>query len=160
MKKILFLVSLCAVFFAFAGQTRAEDSYPDDMMDKIMAMKADAEIKKDMPATIPGATVVTTAEAQKMHKEKKVIFLDNRVKTQYATEHIAGAQQFFTDELLNDPAKAKALDKEKEYLLYCNGTHCWRSPAAAMMLGHLGFKKLYWYRDGIPAWKKAGAALE
>jgi rhodanese-related sulfurtransferase len=155
-----YFLSLCAVFLVCAGQAKAEDSYPDEMMDKMMAMKADAEIKKDMPATIPGATLVTTAEVQKMHKEKKVIFLDNRVKTQYATEHIAGAQWFFADELLNKPEMAKNIDKEKEYLLYCNGTHCWRSPAVAMMLNHLGFKKLYWYRDGIPAWKKAGAPVE
>lgn len=158
MKRILLLMA--GLLALAAGTVRADDGYPDDMMDKIMAMKADAEVKKDMPASVPGATVVTTAEAQKMFKEKKVVFLDNRVKTQFDTERIAGSKWLFCDTLLDNPAAAQSLDKDKEYLLYCNGTHCWRSPATAMMLNHLGFKKLYWYRDGIPAWKKAGLPLE
>jgi rhodanese-related sulfurtransferase len=159
MKKVLLIVVgimvLTTSFRAFA-----EDGYPDEMMDKIMAMKADAELKKDMPASIPGAKVVSTADALKMLKEKKVVFLDNRIKTQYDTEHIAGAKLFFCDTLMDKPETAKTLDKDKEYLVYCNGTHCWRSPAVAMMLSHLGFKNLYWYRDGIPAWKKAGNPVE
>lgn len=158
MKKFLLLLAGLMVFTSL--NAFADEGYPDAMMDKIMAMKADAEVKKEMPASVPGATVVTTAEALKMFKEKKVIFLDNRVKTQFDTERIAGAKWLFCDALLDNPATASGLDKEKEYLLYCNGTHCWRSPAAAMMLSHLGFKKLYWYRDGIPAWKKGGNPVE
>lgn len=159
MKRIL-LVAAGLLVLMTSLSAFAEESYPDDMVDKIMAMKADAEIKKDMPASIPGAKVVTTAEALKMLKDKKVVFLDNRIKTQFDTEHIAGAKLFFCDTLLDNPGLAKSLDKDKEYLLYCNGTHCWRSPAVAMMLSHLGFKNLYWYRDGIPAWKKASNPLE
>jgi rhodanese-related sulfurtransferase len=156
MKKSFLL--LAGLLFSMTCTAFAD--YPDAMMDTIMAMKADAEVKKDMPATVTGATVVTTSEVLKMFQEKKVVFLDNRIKTQFDTEHIAGATWFFCDTLLDNPAAASGLDKEKEYLLYCNGTHCWRSPAVAMMLSHLGFKKLYWYRDGIPAWKKAGNPVQ
>ena len=159
MKKILLLMTL-GVLAITCVNARAEDGYPDDMMDKIMSMKADAEIKKDMQESIPGARTVSTAEAVKMFKEKKAVFLDNRVKAQFDTERIKGAKWFFCDDLLKNPDAAKSLDKDQEYLLYCNGAHCWRSPAVAMMLGHLGFKKLSWYRDGIPAWKKGGNPLE
>lgn len=158
MKKVLLVLAGLLMLTSF--NAFADEGYPDAMMDTIMAMKADAEVKKDMPASVLGATVVTTAEALKMFKEKKVIFLDNRVKTQFDTERIAGAKWLFCDTLLDNPAAASELDKEKEYLLYCNGTHCWRSPATAMMLSHLGFKNLYWYRDGIPAWKKGGNPVE
>ena len=159
MKKVfLMVVGLVVLMTAFSAF--AEEGYSDDLMDKIMALKADAEIKKGMPASVPGAKVVDTAETLKMLKDKKVIFLDNRIKTQFDTEHIAGAQLFFCDTLLDNPGHAKTLDKEKEYLVYCNGTNCWRSPAVAMMLSSLGFKNLYWYRDGLPAWKKAGNPVE
>ena len=159
MKRLLLLLAgLLAItsFNAFA----ADDGYPDAMMDKMMGMKADAEVKKEMPLSLPGMKIVDTAEAFKMFKEKKAIFLDNRVKPQFDTERIAGAQWYFCDTLIDSPAFAKKLDKEKEYIVYCNGIHCWRSPATAMMLDHLGFKKLYWYRDGLPAWKKAGHPVE
>ncbi len=159
MKKIVLMVAGLVVLMT-AVCAFAEEGYSDDIMDKIMAMKADAEIKKDMPASLPGVKNVNTTEALKLLKEKKVVFLDNRIKTQFDTEHIAGAKLFFCDTLIDNPGLAKNLDKSKEYLLYCNGTHCWRSPSVALMLSQLGFKNLYWYRDGIPAWKKAGNPVE
>lgn len=151
---VMFLVVFAAAGAVFAGP------YPDDMMQKITAMKADAEAKKDMPASLPDIHVVNGAEAKKLLDGKKAVFLDNRVKTQYDTEKIPGAQWFFCDDMVKDPSMADKLDKNKEYVLYCNGTHCWRSPATALMLQHLGFKKIYWYREGLPDWKKRGYPTE
>ena len=54
---------------------------------------------------------------------------------------------------------AESLDKNKEYVVYCNGVKCWRSPAAALLLHSLGFK-VYWYREGLPDWKKRGYPTE
>lgn len=143
---LLFFVS--AIAFA--------SSYPEDMMQKIMAMKADAEAKKEMPASLPGIQIISGAEAHKMWSAKSAVFLDNRVKVQFETEKIPGAQWFFCDELMQNPSLADKLDKNKAYVVYCNGVTCWRSPAVAMMLQHLGFKKIYWYREGLPDWKKRG----
>lgn len=157
MKKLLLV--LAGLFVASTNAFAIED-YPDATLDAVMAMKADAEVKKEMPVTVAGAKVIDTAEAFKLLKEKKAIFLDNRVKTQFDTERISGAKWFFCDDLLKDPGLAAALDKEKEYVLYCNGPTCWRSPAAALMMSNLGFKNLYWYRDGLPAWKKKGHPVE
>lgn len=154
---------LCLLFtlaLSLLATTALADDFPDELVDKIMAMKADAEAKKDMPASLPGMTVVSTTEAYKMFQGKKAIFLDNRIKSQFDTEKIKGATWFYCDDLLKNPDLAKTLDKEKEYILYCNGTHCWRSPATAMMLANLGFKKLFWLRDGLPGWKKAGYSVE
>lgn len=159
MKRIGFITFFLAAFFITAVNGYAEQ-YPDDLMKTIVAMKADAEVKKDMPASFPGIQVVNSDEIQKMLKAKKAVVLDNRVKSQYDTEKIAGAEWFYCDDLLKDSAMAGKLDKNKEYVLYCNGSHCWRSPATALMLQHLGFKKLFWYRDGIPDWKKKGLPTE
>ncbi|MBI5142622.1 MAG: rhodanese-like domain-containing protein [Nitrospirae bacterium] len=159
MKKIGFITFLLASFFMTAVNAYA-GAYPDDMMKTIMAMKADAEVKKDMPASFPGIEVVNSDTIQKMLKTKKAVILDNRVKSQFDTEKIAGAEWLFCDDLLKDPALAGKLDKSKEYILYCNGTHCWRSPSTALMLQHLGFTKLFWYRDGMPDWKKKGLPTE
>lgn len=156
-KKICVLLALA---LSFTATVAIADDFPDELVDKVMGMKADAEAKKEMPASLPGMTVVSSAEAVKMFQGKKVVFLDNRVKSQYDTEKIKGATWFYADELLKNPDLANKLEKEKEYLLYCNGPTCFRSPAAGLMLANLGFKKLYWYRDGIPAWKKAGNPVE
>ncbi len=157
LKKITLLLALALSFIA---TTALADDFPDEIVDKFMAMKADAEAKKVMPESLSGMTVVSTAEVNKMFQAKKAIFLDNRVKSQYDTEKIKGATWFLADDLLKNPDLAKKLDKDKEYVLYCNGPTCFRSPATGVMLNSLGFKKLYWYRDGIPAWKKAGNPVE
>jgi len=159
MRKIGFTIFMLASFLLAAITVYAEP-YPDEMMKTILAMKADAEVKKDMPASFPGIQVVNSDEVQKRLKAKTAVVLDNRVKSQYDTEKIAGAEWFFCDDLMKDPAMAGKLDKNKEYVLYCNGSHCWRSPATALMLQHLGFKKLFWYRDGMPDWKKKGLPTE
>jgi len=91
---------------------------------------------------------------------KEGYFLDNRVKSQYDTERIPGAVWFFTDDLIaKGPQMAESLDKNKEYVVYCNGVKCWRSPATALLLHSLGFK-VYWYREGLPDWKKRGYPTE
>jgi rhodanese-related sulfurtransferase len=155
---VVFIVMAFTLCLGFAAVGNAEP-FPEDLIQKMMGMKANAEAKKEMPATIEGLPIVNGEEANKLFK-RKAIFLDNRVKTQFDTEKIAGAQWFFCDTLMKDPSLASKLDKSKEYVVYCNGVLCWRSPAVGMMLKHLGFPKVYWYRDGLPDWKKRGLPTE
>lgn len=157
-RKSIIAVATLTVLALSAVVSAAE--FPAELLEKISAMKADVEAKKEVPASLPGITTVSTAEAAKMLKGKKAVFLDNRIKSQYDTEKIPGADWFFTDDLMKDPAKADRLDKNKEYVVYCNGPLCWRSPAAALLLSNLGFKKVYFFRDGLPGWKKGSNPTE
>jgi rhodanese-related sulfurtransferase len=156
MKRMILAVFVTCLVFAAAGYA---EPFPEALVQKMMGMKADAEAQKDMPASIDGLPIVTGEEANKLFKNK-AIFLDNRVKSQVDTEKIAGAQWLFCDALIKDPSLASKLDKSKEYVVYCNGVKCWRSPAAGMMLKKLGFAKVYWYRDGLPDWKKRSFPTE
>ncbi len=131
-----------------------------DVLKQIDLMKTDAEAKKDMPKELAGVTQVSTEQAFKMWKEKSAVFIDNRVKTQFDTERIERAQWFPADELIKDPGLAAKLDKTKTYIAYCNGAHCWRSPAVVLILKGLGYNNILWYRDGIPDWKKKGFSTE
>ncbi len=155
MKKMAMVLIAMFLFPALC----AAGPYPESMLKTIAAMKADAEAKKEMPATLPHVQMVNSEQAYKLFKGKAV-FLDNRVKSQVDAEKITGATWFFCDTLLTDSSVASKLDKGKEYVVYCNGIFCWRSPAVAMMLKHLGFEKVYWYRDGLPDWKKRGYPTE
>jgi len=156
MKRVIVMAFMLCLAFAVVGYA---EPFPESLVQKMMGFKADAEAKKDMPAAIDGLPIVTTEEANKLFKNK-AIFLDNRVKAQVDTEKIAGAKWLFCDALIKDPSLADKLDKAKEYVVYCNGVLCWRSPATGMMLKQLGFTKVYWYRDGLPDWKKKGLPTE
>ncbi|MGD1075086.1 MAG: rhodanese-like domain-containing protein [Thermodesulfovibrionales bacterium] len=145
---------LGAVALAFAGP------WPDAVMQQVNGFHDAEQAKHDMPPAVEGLPTINGQDAYKLWQSKKAIFLDVRIKTQYETEKIAGAIWFFNDDFMKDSSMADKLDKEKEYVVYCNGVRCWRSPATAVMLHNLGFKKVYWYRDGVPDWKKQGYPTE
>jgi len=135
-------------------------SWPDEIMNKVNELHELANAKKDMPPFIEGIPNISGDKAYELWKSKKAVFLDNRVKTQYDTEKISGALWYFCDDFIKQGSSmAEKLDKNKEYIVYCNGVKCWRSPAVAIMLHSLGFK-VYWYRDGLPDWKKRGYPTE
>lgn len=154
------LIMFAALTLSLSATCAFADDFPDEIFDKIASMKASSEAKIDMPASLPGMSVISPADAYKMFQTKKAVFLDNRIKSNFDAEKIKGAEWFFADDLMKNPDFAKKLDKEKDYIFYCNGTYCYRSPAVGLMLAHLGFKKLHWLRDGFPGWKKAGYPVE
>lgn len=152
---VMVVITLFAAGIAFAGP------YSDDLTQQFMAFKADGEAGKEMPASLEGVYTITSSDAHKMWKEKKAVVLDCRPKAQYDTERIQGAEIFPADDFIANPAMAEKLDKDKTYLLYCNGVKCWRSTSVALILAkHFGFKNIYWYRDGINDWKKNAYPVE
>ncbi|MBI4686526.1 MAG: rhodanese-like domain-containing protein [Nitrospirae bacterium] len=157
--KILMVALIVTVMIA--GGIAFAGTYSDALTQKVMTIKADGEGGKDMPVSLPGVNLINGADAHKMWKDKKAVFLDARTKTQFDTEKVTGAELFTADDFINNPAMADKLDKNKAYVLYCNGVKCWRSTAVAMILAeHFGFKNVYWYRDGFPDWKKSGYSVE
>ena len=155
---VLLLPVLIVSIAIFAGSAWA-GGYSEKTLAQVKELQATEKSKGDMPASLDGITVVDGDQVKAL-KAKGVTVLDDRIKAQYDTEKIEGAKWFFADDLIKNPAMADSLDKNKEYVLYCNGIKCWRSPATAVMLHDLGFNKLYWYRMGLPDWKKRGYPTE
>jgi rhodanese-related sulfurtransferase len=148
-----------ALFLLSLGVCFAE-AWKEDLLKRCDELHELAKQGKEMPTSLDGIPAISGDKAYQLWKAKKAIFLDNRVKSQYDTERIPGAVWFFTDDLIaKGPQMAESLDKKKEYVVYCNGVKCWRSPAAALLLHSLGFK-VYWYREGLPDWKKRGYPTE
>lgn len=156
MNKKNWLLLMFMFIFAAANISYAITDYPDETKKKIKAMKEDSHAKKDMPEALPDIQTISGEEAVKMLKSKKAVAIDCRIKTQYDTEKIPKAEWLLPEELINNPLIVDKLDKTKEYILYCSSPTCWRSPATALMLQFLGFKNLYWYRDGLRDWKDKG----
>lgn len=150
-------ILLVCLFVAAAGvySVASAGPYPDAVIKQAEGLKADADAKKDMPATLQGIKLITGVELKKwMDEKKKIVIIDNRNKDQFGKEHIPGAVLITVDELINDPKLSDKLDKNVPLVLYCNGVKCWRSPAAALLYQSLGFKEIYWFRNGLPEWIK------
>lgn len=155
MRKLV--VALVCVFVLVGGlyATASAGPYPDAVIKQAEQLKADADAKKDMPESLPGIKLIDGKELKKwMDAKKKYVLIDNRNKEQFTKEHITGAVLITVDELIGDPKLSDKLDKNVPLVLYCNGVKCWRSPAAALLYQSLGFKEVYWYRNGLPEWIK------
>ncbi len=118
--------------------------------------------KEPSPKTVPGATTVDTAQAKQLWLDGAG-FLDPRKDSDWNAGHIPEAVHLH----LHNPAQYNRANVEKAFpdknapiVAYCNGHSCHRSSHAAADLVKWGYKKVYYYRDGFPAWKAAGNPVE
>ncbi len=138
------------------------------------ASKADfkgvASMLNTTPTSLPGAKIISAAEARQLIT-KGVPVYDVRVPEEYATAHIPGSisvpyGESSAKEVGFDASEDKfALnklpkDKNATFMMYCDGTICWKSYKSAVMAIQAGYKNVIWFRGGFPEWKEAGLPTE
>ncbi|MCX7673405.1 MAG: PhnD/SsuA/transferrin family substrate-binding protein [Thiobacillaceae bacterium] len=122
------------------------------------------------PEVLPGATIVT-AEQVKSLMAQGVPLYDVRPQSHYRQGHIPGAINLtyemnspkevdYDDALDRWDVSRLPKDKNQPVIFQCNGAECWYSYKAARMAIKLGYKKVYWFRTGLPAWRAAGYPIE
>ena len=60
----------------------------------------------------------------------------------------------------NEQSLSAVVGKDEAVVFYCNGEKCLRSSEATQKAVDWGFTKVYYYRDGFPAWKDANNPVE
>lgn len=122
------------------------------------------------PTVLPGAKVISASEANALIGKGMPVY-DVRVEDEYKNAHIPGARSVpykegSAKEVDFDPADDRfALnklpkDKNAAFMMYCDGTICWKSYKSAVMAINAGWKNVYWFRGGFPEWKQAGLPVE
>jgi len=122
------------------------------------------------PEVLPGAAIATAEQVKKMMAQGVPLF-DVRPDSHYREAHIPGAKH--VPYQLNSPKEPDyddsvdkfdltklPQDKNAPMIFQCNGAECWYSYKAARYMVQRGFKRIYWYRTGLPAWKAAGYPIE
>ncbi|WP_274628878.1 PQQ-dependent catabolism-associated CXXCW motif protein [Arvimicrobium flavum] len=139
--------------------------------------------KAPVPATLQGATVVSTADAQRLWREKKAVFFDVMPHTPKPANLPSGTVWKEKDRqdipgsiwLANVgygaiPEETAAYfqraldlhtgsDKTHPVLFYCM-TDCWMSWNAAKRAIEWGYRSVLWYPSGADGWEKANLPLE
>jgi rhodanese-related sulfurtransferase len=136
----------------------------------VLGFAANAACAANTPMDLAGATMVTAEQAKKLVDGGAPI-IDARVANEYVESHIKGAKsvpykeksakdaKFDPKDDSFDLAKLPA-DKGVAVIFYCNGAECWKGYKAAKTAVDAGYKKVQWFRGGIPEWKAKGYPVE
>ena len=114
---------------------------------------------KVSPMTIAGATTIDTVKSKALFDDG-ALFVDVRSNKDWAAGRIPDAVHIELKKVFNEASLTKEAGKSDVIVIYCNGESCLRSSKASAQAVEWGFTKIYYYRDGYPAWKKAGYPVE
>lgn len=115
------------------------------------------------PLTVDGATTVDVKMAEALFNDG-ALFVDPRKKADFDRGHIPGAVHLDLAGKSTNLTEADLLkaagSKDAKMVFYCNGINCMRSPDACVKAVGWGFKNVFFFRVGFPAWKEAGLPVE
>lgn len=122
------------------------------------------------PEVLPGATIVTAEQVRQLLAQGVPLY-DLRPESHYRQGHIPKAINLtyemnspkevdYDDSLDRWDVSKLPKDRNSPMIFQCNGAECWYSYKAARMAVKLGYKKVHWFRTGLPAWKAAGYPVE
>jgi len=114
-----------------------------------------SELVKATPTEVPGATTVDAQQAKDLF-DREAAFIDLRKENMWDSGRIPGAIWLdFKKDFSKDSIEAE-VGKDEQVVFYCSGVRCPRSSKAAAKAVNWGYNQVYYFRDGFPAWKKAG----
>lgn len=120
---------------------------------------AESELVDATPTEVPGATTVNADEAFKLF-EAEAAFIDLRKEPAWNAGRIPGAIHLDFKLSFNQDALEAEVGKDESVVFYCSGIRCPRSAKAATKALSWGYQKVYYFREGFPAWKKSGLPIE
>lgn len=159
-----------------AAQQKLSKGLQKNSLNLTMASASKADFKgvasmlNTTPTSLPGARIVNAAETRQLIEKGTPVY-DVRVPEEYASAHIprsisvpygeASAKEVDFDSSEDKFALDKLpRDKNTAFIMYCDGTICWKSYKSAVMAIQAGYKNVIWFRGGFPEWKEAGLPTE
>ena len=112
------------------------------------------------PINVEGSTTISVAEAKALF-DSEVLFVDVRKDSDWDAGRVPGAIHLNNKSgEFTEAALSSEISKDEKVVIYCNGPKCMRSSKGCKQAVDWGFSKVYYFRDGIPAWKSAGYPME
>ena len=122
------------------------------------------------PTEVPGVKSVSASEAYELW-QNRAWFVDPRKPSEYDAGRIPGALGIeydpdpnqsagLPDQVLTEASLSAEIGKDEPVVFYCNAEGCDRSSWAAALAAEWGWQEVYYFRDGIPGWTKAGYTIE
>ncbi len=124
-----------------------------------LSVSVQAEEKEISPETVVGATTIDVKEAKRLF-DQGTVFLDVRSQRDWDAGRIPGSAYLELKHIFTEESLAAVVARDKPVVIYCNSIGCMRSSHACAKAVGWGFKQVYYFREGYPAWQEAGYAIE
>jgi rhodanese-related sulfurtransferase len=108
---------------------------------------------------VDGATTIDVREAKALH-DRGVKFVDVRAARGFAPSHIPGAYNLVVAAELSRESLGRIAGTDEEVVLSCHGKTCPDSAYASAKAVIWGYKHVYYFAGGFPAWQEAGYPVE
>ena len=108
---------------------------------------------------VTGATTIDAKGAQGLH-DRGVKFVDVRAAKGFVAGHTPGAFNLDVATELSRDSLSRIVGKDEEFVLSCHGKTCGDSAYASAKALIWGFKRVYYFAGGFPAWEEAGYPVE
>ncbi len=118
-----------------------------------------SELVESTPESVPGATTVDAVAAKKLF-DQEAAFVDLRKENVWNSGRVPGAIWLDFKNAFNEGTLTAEIEKDEKVVFYCSGVRCPRSSKAATKALAWGYSDVYYFREGFPAWKKAGFPVE
>ena len=109
--------------------------------------------------TVNGATTIDHKQAKQLH-DRGVKFVDVRAAKGFASGHVPGALNLDVATEFSRDNLARIVGKNEEFVVSCHGKTCPDSAYASAKALLWGFKRVYYFAGGFPAWEEAGYPVE
>ena len=127
-------------------------------------------IWNDTPLNLEGGEVVNAKQVLDL-RTSGVPIIDARVAAEYGEAHIPNAISLpyaeksekssnFNPLLDHFDLSKLPVDKNAGIVFYCNAGACWKGYKAAIVTVNAGYKKVYWFRGGLPEWQGKSYPVE
>jgi len=103
------------------------------------------------PLHVDGSKLVDSKEAYALYQQG-VTFVDVRPQRFVTSGMIKGAHHLYVGAMTPQTIQ-KVVAKDAPVVVYCNGVSCSLTAEAIVKMAAWGYSKIYYYRDGFPAWK-------
>jgi TolB-like protein/rhodanese-related sulfurtransferase/predicted Zn-dependent protease len=108
---------------------------------------------------VAGATAIDHKQAKTLY-DRRVKFVDVRAAKPFASSHVPGAFNLDVATELSRDSLSRIVSKDEEFVLSCHGKTCPDSAYASAKALIWGFKRVYYFAGGFPAWEEAGYPVE
>ncbi|MFZ2507807.1 MAG: TIR domain-containing protein [Steroidobacteraceae bacterium] len=108
---------------------------------------------------VTGATTIDVRQAKALHG-RGAKFVDVRAAKGFASGHVPGAFNLDLSTEYSRENLSRIVGKDEEVVVSCHGKTCPDSAYASAKALKWGFKRVFYFAGGFPAWEEAGYPVE